>query len=60
MTEMPKILVLTALLEETRAKAESFSHRYSKDRLLKIADEYERLARHAERWQTPETQVQAP
>jgi hypothetical protein len=33
--------------EETRAKAESFSHRDSKDRLLKIAEEYER-------WQAPD------
>jgi hypothetical protein len=34
--------------EKTRAKAESFAHRQSKDRLLKIAEEYDRLAMHAE------------
>jgi hypothetical protein len=38
----------------------SFSHRDSKDRLLKIADEYERLALYAEQRQTPETQDHAP
>jgi hypothetical protein len=34
--------------EKTRAKAESFAYRQSKDRLLKIAEEYDRLALHAE------------
>jgi hypothetical protein len=38
--------------EETRAKAESFAHRDSKDRLPKIAEEYERLAQRASKWQT--------
>ena len=37
--------------EETRAKAKSFPYRHSKDRLLKNAEEYERLASHAEKWQ---------
>jgi hypothetical protein len=46
--------------EETRAKAESVFRQDSKDRLLKIADEYERLALHAEQWQTPETKDQTP
>jgi hypothetical protein len=34
--------------EKTRVKAESFAYRQSKDRLLKIAEEYDRLALHAE------------
>ncbi len=34
--------------EKTRAKAESFAYRQSKERLLKIAEEYDRLALHAE------------
>ena len=34
--------------EKTRAKAESSAYRQSKDRLLKIAEEYDRLALHAE------------
>lgn len=38
--------------EKTRAKADAFAYRKSRDRLLKIAEEYERLARHAEQWQT--------
>ncbi len=38
--------------EATRTKAESFACLKSRDRLLKIAEEYERLARHAEEWQT--------
>ena len=37
--------------EETRTKAKSFVYRQSKDHLLKNAAEYERLARHAEKWQ---------
>jgi len=37
--------------EETRAKAKSFVYRHSKDRLLKNAEEYERLASRAEKWQ---------
>jgi len=39
--------------EETRAKAESFSSRHLKDRLLRIAEEYEQLAFRAENLQTP-------
>jgi hypothetical protein len=34
--------------ERTRTKAESSAYRESKDRLLKIAEEYDRLALHAE------------
>jgi hypothetical protein len=37
--------------EETRAKAKSFAYRPSKDSLLKNAEEYERLAGRAEKWQ---------
>ncbi len=37
--------------EETRTKAESFAYRNSRERLLKIAEEYERLAVYAEQWQ---------
>ena len=37
--------------EETRTKAKSFVYRQSKDHLLKNAEEYERLARHAEKRQ---------
>jgi hypothetical protein len=37
--------------EETRAKADSFVHRASRESLLKIAEEYDRLARHAEQVQ---------
>ena len=40
--------------EKTRAKAESFAYRKSKDRLLKIAEEYDRLAVHAEQLGTRE------
>jgi hypothetical protein len=36
--------------EETRTKAESFSYRNSRERLLKIAEEYDRLAAYAEQW----------
>ena len=37
--------------EQTRAKADtSFNDR---DRLLKVAEEYDRLAERAERWHTP-------
>jgi hypothetical protein len=42
--------------ERTRDKAEQFNMRNSRDRLLKIAEEYDRLAeRAAERWE-PSTQ----
>ncbi|WP_201449830.1 hypothetical protein [Bradyrhizobium sp. Ai1a-2] len=37
--------------EETRNKAESFAYRSSRERLLKIAEEYDRLAIYAEQWQ---------
>jgi hypothetical protein len=37
--------------EETRAKAESLAYRNSRERLLKIAEEYDRLAIYAEQWQ---------
>lgn len=33
--------------ERTRDKAEQFSMRHSRDRLLKIAEEYDRLAERA-------------
>ena len=36
--------------EETRTKAESFAYRNSRERLLKIAEEYDRLAIYAEQW----------
>ncbi len=38
--------------EATRTKAVSFAEGKSRDRLLKIAEEYEKLARHAEEWPT--------
>ena len=41
--------------EETRAKAERFAiAKTEKERLLRIAAEYERLAERAEKWQTAE------
>jgi hypothetical protein len=36
---------------QTRAKADLFAHPQSKERLLRIAEEYDRLAQHAEEWQ---------
>jgi hypothetical protein len=39
--------------EQKRAKAiSSFSYK-DRDRLLKVAEEYDRLAERAERWHTP-------
>ena len=41
---------------QTRAKADIFAHPQSKERLLKIAEEYDRLAQHAEQWQMAKNQ----
>jgi hypothetical protein len=38
--------------EVTRTYAESYAYRKSRDRLLEIAEEYERLAERAEQWQS--------
>ncbi len=38
--------------EATRTKAVSLAEGKSRDRLLKIAEEYEKLARRAEEWPT--------
>ncbi|ANW02819.1 hypothetical protein [Bradyrhizobium icense] len=38
--------------EATLTKAVSFAEGKSRDRLLKIAEEYEKLARRAEEWPT--------
>ncbi|MCP3415611.1 MULTISPECIES: hypothetical protein [Bradyrhizobium] len=37
--------------EATRKKAEALAYGKSRDRLLKIAMEYDKLARHAQDWQ---------
>jgi hypothetical protein len=39
--------------EQTRAKASSAFPYEDRDRLLKVAEEYDRLAERAERWHTP-------
>jgi hypothetical protein len=38
--------------EETRTYAESYAYRKSRDILLEIAEEYERLAEQTEQWQS--------
>ncbi|KWV54661.1 hypothetical protein AS156_06690 [Bradyrhizobium macuxiense] len=38
--------------EATRTKAESLAFGKSRDRLLKIAEEYDKLARRAQEWQS--------
>jgi hypothetical protein len=39
--------------EQKRAKASSSFPYKDRDRLLKVAEEYDRLAERAERWHTP-------
>ena len=41
---------------QTRAEADRFAQLQSKMRLLKIAEEYDRLAERAEQWQAAEGQ----
>jgi hypothetical protein len=41
---------------QTRAKADIFAQPHAKERLLKIAEEYDRLAQHAEQWQMAKNQ----
>jgi hypothetical protein len=44
---------------QTRAKADIFAQPHAKERMLKIAEEYDRLAKHAEQWHMAMNQSEA-